>query len=124
MGGRVDTLLQIGLGNALMATILAVGVAGISGICRRPALVHALWLLVLVKLVTPAPLMLPVSMPAWLDVRSLAPPSEPEQGAEAVANSEASAPASAWRLATAMGAYFERYWAQIVLTVWLSGAGL
>lgn len=60
----MDTLLQIGLGNALVATFLAVLVAGICRTCRRPALVHTLWLLVLLKLVTPSPLPLPVTLPA------------------------------------------------------------
>lgn len=46
-------LLRIGLCNALGAALLAV-VALLAGLlCRRPALTHALWLLVLLKLVTP-----------------------------------------------------------------------
>jgi beta-lactamase regulating signal transducer with metallopeptidase domain len=36
-----------------MATVLAVLAASVGAVCRRPALVHALWLLVLLKLVTP-----------------------------------------------------------------------
>ncbi len=49
----METLLEVGLSNAVMAAALAV-LAGLIGlVCRRPALVHALWLLVLLKLVTP-----------------------------------------------------------------------
>jgi beta-lactamase regulating signal transducer with metallopeptidase domain len=60
----VDLLLHAGLSNALTATLLAVAVAAVTRVCRRPALAHALWLLVLLKLVTPP--LLPVSLP-WSD---------------------------------------------------------
>jgi beta-lactamase regulating signal transducer with metallopeptidase domain len=58
----VDVLLRVGLGNALQATILAVAAAGVTKACRRPALAHTLWLLVLLKFLTPS--LLPV-LPAW-----------------------------------------------------------
>jgi beta-lactamase regulating signal transducer with metallopeptidase domain len=60
----VDLLLYVGLSNALAATLLAVAVAAVARLCRRPALEHALWLLVLLKLITPP--LLPVSLP-WSD---------------------------------------------------------
>ena len=49
----MDTLLHVGLGNALAATVLALLAAATGRLCRRPAVTHALWLLVLLKLVTP-----------------------------------------------------------------------
>jgi beta-lactamase regulating signal transducer with metallopeptidase domain len=49
----MDSLLRIGLTNALFATVLALAVALASRWCRRPALVHSLWLLVLLKLLVP-----------------------------------------------------------------------
>jgi beta-lactamase regulating signal transducer with metallopeptidase domain len=50
----VDTLLYVGLGNAVAAALLAVAVAPLARLCRgRPALVRSLWLLVLLKLLTP-----------------------------------------------------------------------
>jgi bla regulator protein blaR1 len=49
----VDTLEQVILSNAVVATGLAILAGTVGLICRRPALVHALWLLVLIKLVTP-----------------------------------------------------------------------
>jgi TolA-binding protein len=49
----LDGLLDIALGNAAMAAILALVAAAIGRLCRRPALAHALWVLVLIKLVTP-----------------------------------------------------------------------
>jgi beta-lactamase regulating signal transducer with metallopeptidase domain len=56
----VDALLRLGLENALAATLLAL-VAALSTRLGRPALAHAFWLLVLLKLVTPPlyPLYLP-----------------------------------------------------------------
>jgi beta-lactamase regulating signal transducer with metallopeptidase domain len=59
----MPTLLQIGLSNVLVASALAV-VAFACSRCRRPALAHGLWLLVLLKLVTPA--LIPVRVP-WFD---------------------------------------------------------
>ena len=64
----MESLVHILLGNALAATFLAVVALGVGRICRRPALTHSLWLIVLLKLVTP-PLM-PVSFPARVPFRS------------------------------------------------------
>ena len=49
----VDRLLQIALGNASFALALAVGVAVASRWVRRPAVLHLLWLVVLVRLLLP-----------------------------------------------------------------------
>jgi beta-lactamase regulating signal transducer with metallopeptidase domain len=49
----MDLLWQVGVGNALAAAALAVPAALAGWIGRRPALTHALWLLVLIKLLTP-----------------------------------------------------------------------
>src|SRR5262249_40386419 len=56
-------LMQIVVSNAVMATALALLVAVIAGVARRPALTHVLWLLVLLKLITPGIIRLPVSWP-------------------------------------------------------------
>lgn len=57
----MPALLEIGLGNALAAALLAlVAVAG-SRFCRHPAIVHGLWLLVFIKLLTPPLLPIPLS---------------------------------------------------------------
>jgi beta-lactamase regulating signal transducer with metallopeptidase domain len=62
----VESLLNAALSNALVATALAVLAAGVGRWCRRPALVHTLWLLVLAKLLTPPLVPVPVSWPrAW-----------------------------------------------------------
>jgi len=59
----VDNLLSIALSNAVAATILALPAVAVGAVYRRPALVHGLWLLVLLKLVTPPLLFFPVSWP-------------------------------------------------------------
>ena len=60
----METLLNLGLANAASATVLALLVAA-SGrlLSRRPAVLHCLWLLVLLKLVTPP--LWDVPMPSW-----------------------------------------------------------
>jgi bla regulator protein blaR1 len=51
----VGALLYLGLSNAVWAIVLAFfAVVGARLWRRRPAVVHALWLLVLLKLVTPS----------------------------------------------------------------------
>lgn len=49
----MDLLFSTGLHNAAVATLLALLVWGFTRICRKPPVAHLLWLLVLVKLVTP-----------------------------------------------------------------------
>jgi bla regulator protein blaR1 len=60
----MQTLLEIGLSNAVVATLLALFAAGVSRLYRRPAVAHVLWLLVLVKLVTPPLMTVPLPWPA------------------------------------------------------------
>jgi beta-lactamase regulating signal transducer with metallopeptidase domain len=67
----MQTLLEVVLSNAIVAAVLALVVAGLSALCRQPALTHRLWLLVLLKLVTP-PLVL-VHLP-WPVAPELAAP--------------------------------------------------
>jgi hypothetical protein len=67
----VETFLHFGIGNAVMATILAVFAAVAGRCCRRPAVRHALWLLVLLKLLTPPLAPVPV---AWPRIEAIHPP--------------------------------------------------
>ena len=55
---------ETGLGNALVALVLAVVALVVGLVCRRPAVGHALWLLVLIKLVTPPLMSVPLPWPA------------------------------------------------------------
>ena len=58
----MDGLLQLGLTNAAWATVLALAAAvGTRWLKRYPALVHALWLMVLLKLATPSLVQFPLS---------------------------------------------------------------
>src|SRR5262249_24790360 len=59
----VGLLLHVGLSNVLMASLLAVAAMTLGRLCRRPALTHALWLLVLLKLVTPPLVWVPIPWP-------------------------------------------------------------
>jgi beta-lactamase regulating signal transducer with metallopeptidase domain len=59
----VNALLQVGVTNALVATALAVVAVAVAKLARRPALSHALWLLVLLKLITPPLVVVPVHWP-------------------------------------------------------------
>ena len=61
----MNGLLQVGLSNAIAAAVLAAVVAVPAWLLRRrrPAVVHALWLVVMLKLVTPPLWKVPVSWP-------------------------------------------------------------
>lgn len=61
----MTALFEIGLSNLVVATGLALIIAPIRRFLGSPALVHGLWLLVLVKLLTPpvVPVQIPVSLP-------------------------------------------------------------
>ena len=66
-GPAVETLLHAGLSNAVSATFLALLVACLGRLlARRPAILHCLWLLVLLKLVTPPLYEIPIPWPESL----------------------------------------------------------
>ena len=60
------SLVETGLMNALLAVMLALPVLALGRIWQRPALIHAFWILVLVKLIAPPLYLVPVrlSLPA------------------------------------------------------------
>lgn len=58
-------LLELALSNAAMTMVLAALAAGLCRVYRRPAFAHGLWLVVLIKLVTPP--LVPVPLP-WFTV--------------------------------------------------------
>ena len=73
----MGSLVEMGLANALVAGVLAV-VAILAGRFNcRPAMVHALWLLVLLKLVTPPVVSLPV--PWWVASAPVVPADSTEE---------------------------------------------
>jgi beta-lactamase regulating signal transducer with metallopeptidase domain len=95
----MQSFLSLGLSNGLMATVLA-AFACIAGRCfRQPAVRHTLWLLVLLKLVTPPFVTLPMSWPALEDrgqgsgVRGQGSEVSPMAGQESVASGVTEIPA-------------------------------
>jgi beta-lactamase regulating signal transducer with metallopeptidase domain len=59
----MESLVHLGLLNAALATVLALLAAAARCVCRRPAVIHALWLLALLKLLTPP--FLPIRVASW-----------------------------------------------------------
>src|SRR6476659_7411327 len=55
----MNSLLALGLTNALAATVLAIVVWCVTRVWRQPPLVAFLWTLVLVKLITPPLIVIP-----------------------------------------------------------------
>ena len=60
----MEWLVQTLLSNAVVATILAVAAVLLGRTCRRPALTHSLWLVVMLKLITPPLVLVPVPVTA------------------------------------------------------------
>ncbi len=123
------SLLHAGLLNALLAGLLAAAVAVLARLCRgRPALVHGLWLLVLLKFVTPplAAVPLPWPSPPPADAPPLGPfpeaalpPECPAVTLRAAPPAEGEPPAAE---APADESAPEPAWPTLVLLVWLAGA--
>ena len=59
----IEQLVVVGLSNAVVATVLALIVVAITSVWRQAPLAHLLWLIVLVKLVTPPLVDLPITIP-------------------------------------------------------------
>jgi beta-lactamase regulating signal transducer with metallopeptidase domain len=135
------TLVETGLSNALAATVLALAVATIGRICRRPALLHSLWIIVLLKLV--APPLWPVHLglfPAAAETVATSPPARsselvaarlpvvlieevPLDVTEIPAVPEAPPPPSRSESPAAM-AMLAVNWRSLVAGVWLIGCGV
>jgi beta-lactamase regulating signal transducer with metallopeptidase domain len=81
----MQTFLAVSLSNAVMATVLALLAAAVGRLYRRPALIHVLWLLVLLKLVTPPLVILPLTWPEALPAAPVLPAAE-QPDSEAVAS--------------------------------------
>jgi beta-lactamase regulating signal transducer with metallopeptidase domain len=79
------SLLQIGLTNAVLSGALALAAATVTRLCRRPALCHALWLLVIVKLLTPPLIVIPIALPEHFTLEDIG----PQQAANFLTSAEA-----------------------------------
>lgn len=73
----MERILQLALCNAIIATLLALIVIALGRWIRRPAILHALWLLVFLKLFTPPLISIPISIPSQSPVLNTEPTYEP-----------------------------------------------
>lgn len=133
----MDTLLRVALSNALVAASVAVVAAMAGRLCRRPALTHGLWLLVLLKLLTPplitisfwpAPAETPVTLaepPQQAEVVPSQPSPTPGPAAPlplAKAQPLPPSPSIAEGISQATGCVPPAdTWAEVLLVVWLAG---
>ena len=92
----METLLQIGLTNALLATGLALGVTLLGCFLRRPAVIHCLWIIVLLKLITPPLVCISVpTLPTWWSTAASRTIGSESQDAEAGTNTGGLQPSAA-----------------------------
>jgi WD40 repeat protein/beta-lactamase regulating signal transducer with metallopeptidase domain len=61
----MNSLVVMALSNVVVAALMAAAIITIGRVCRRPALIHSLWLLVLLKLITPPVVEVPVPVSWW-----------------------------------------------------------
>src|SRR5438105_7432978 len=90
----MHAFLEAVVSNAVTVIQLAILAALISRMCRQPALAHALWLLVLLKLITPP--LVPVSV-SWLNLGSI--PLRAGKPATAAVTTPGGDAASTWNMA-------------------------
>jgi bla regulator protein BlaR1 len=128
----VEALLSIALSNAVVAILLALIAAAVARFCRRPALRHALWLLVLLKLITPP--LVPLSLP-WPRTEeaepataepppptvTLPPATEPAEPSISLPESREPAAAPAADPPAAPPTFAE-VWMPLVMALWLGGS--
>jgi beta-lactamase regulating signal transducer with metallopeptidase domain len=130
----METLLHIGLSNAVLATLFALLAAGVSLVCRRPALCHSLWLLVFLKLLTPplyrvpVPEFAPATVPVVEETSAAAPllpESAPFVGPPVPAPKSPVSPRPVDKASSPPEQPTTPLsWQPIVSALWLSGAGL
>ena len=142
----MDFLVQAALSNAVIVSVLAPIVLAVDRTARRPALAHRLWLLLLIKLVTP-PLM-PLTLPGPVDppppqpaaapAESAEPsesppgtiggaPAAPKPGQPSPANPDrdiAGFPSRVSRLAQAAAWQVALSWGPLLASIWLAISGL
>jgi beta-lactamase regulating signal transducer with metallopeptidase domain len=124
----MTSLVEVGLWNAAASAVLALLAAAVARLCRRPALAHTLWLLVLLKLLTPP--LVPFSV-TWPAAEGPGPPAVEEGPAPAVVMEPEPPPAEADEAdpilvepsppATASSPVAWQWWAG---AVWLAGSAL
>ncbi len=126
----MEGFLSLGLANAVTAAVLAPVAAVVGRASRRPALAHALWLIVVLKLITPPLVGVPV-VPAEAAVPDAvagpvasAPPSVAEEAEAAVSFSVVGQvdPKAVATLEPIAEPPFRPSWRTIVGATWVSGS--
>ncbi len=128
----METLLRLAGSNAVAAIVLAAIVVVVTRFCRRPVVRHALWLLVLLKLITPPLVPLAVNWPRTEEIEAplaepplsavdLPPVSEPmepiaplPESPEPAAVPETDSPSVSYT--------FADIWLPLLMVVWLGGS--
>jgi len=83
----IDWLWQTALSNVCVAFVLAATAAAFSRRNRWPHVAHTLWIMVLLKLVTPPIIMVPVAMPRMLALTNAPAPTAPAEPSRSAAGS-------------------------------------
>jgi RND family efflux transporter MFP subunit len=126
----VESLLYVGLSNAAVTTVLALAAALASGFLRdRPTVVHTLWVLVLLKLLTPSLIRQELSWEAPADRVITSPgPTGPPDPLSASPEASAALPATAATESpgVTVGSADVRPWPWVpaLVTLWLTGAAV
>jgi beta-lactamase regulating signal transducer with metallopeptidase domain/Ca2+-binding EF-hand superfamily protein len=111
------------LSNAAAAAVLAVVALAVGRLCRRPGIVHALWLIVLLKLVTPPivgiALPLAIAPAAAPDVPAAVAMPDAMAGSPAAPAAAGAAPTSGAATAKATGPHLP--WWAMAAGVWATG---
>ena len=131
----MNGLLEMGLANAVVATVLAIVAAAVAKLGARPAVVHGLWLLVLLKLITPALVSLPVAVLPAVQTGSkselcrLPPPAREMPRRESLAAQPSSAGETSvadFAVAQSLPQTPDRWpasdWQSVLCPVWLAGS--
>jgi beta-lactamase regulating signal transducer with metallopeptidase domain len=118
-----ETLLQFAASNIVLAVPVALVALWAQGRGRRPFLAHLLWLVVLVKLVTPPILSLQVAPLSAAATHTLAPPvPSPDSAAEAIETSGLAALLGRPLPVRALLDWAGLYWKEAAAGVWMLGS--
>ena len=107
-----EGLLELALSNLLLSGAIGLLAYGVHRRGRYPALAHLLWVLTLVKAVTPPLFKLPVAVPLAQDA------------SPAMASSSASAAGAGIDLAASLSSWLGTYGPALLVGAWFVGSGL
>ena len=120
-------VLEVLISNGIVALALALAAVIATGLRARPALVHCIWVLVLIKLVTPPIIRVPIEIPVRPPTTATALPYGPPPASNLDLSGllpAATLPARAAVLPTPRPEPSSLPWTQILLGLWALGSGL